>query len=212
MDINTDTPEKTHEGEMVKDWLKINKINQDEMALRMGYKDRQSLLYHLTKEVLPYEFKQKLKANGVEVFDVKTILTSEQKNYSLIPFYNIDVFASPEKTFDDNPETPAYFLSVPGFSDCSYALPVCGNSMAPKFKNGDVIAVKEINNKDIILYGEAYLVITDEYRVVKIIRKHQDQDKIILMSENPEYDPVEICRDEVRKLYLVKGKIEINQL
>jgi SOS-response transcriptional repressor LexA len=213
MDINTKAIELTHEGDMVKDWLKKNKITQEEMAVRMGFKERQGFLHHINKEALSYEFKERLRANGVDIFNVRKTPTSEQKNYSLIPFYNIDVFASPEKTFDDNPETPSYFLSVPGFSDCSYALPVCGNSMAPKFKNGDIIAVKEINNKAIILYGEAYLVITEEYRIVKIIRKHpSDESKLLLVSENDEYDPVEILRDEVKKLYLVKGKIEINQL
>src|SRR3546814_3947882 len=67
-------------------------------------------------------------------------------------------------------------------SDLAY-LPIYGDSMYPRFVNGEIIAVKEIANRDVILWGEAYLVVTDERAngmiTVKLLHQHEDADKII---------------------------------
>ncbi len=71
--------------------------------------------------------------------------------------------------------------------------------------------MKEVKNKAVILYGEIYLVITDDYRTVKYIRKHPgDPAKILLCSENPAFDDVEIPLDSIIKLFKVRGQISIN--
>ena len=63
-----------------------------------------------------------------------------------------------------------------------------------------------------ILWGETYLVITNEegnnLRTIKMVFQHKNNDKLILRSANPEYsgDTV-IKKSSVLGMYLVKGKI-----
>lgn len=137
--------------------------------------------------------------------------TSMEVHEPQIPYYNVDVTASAFPVFADEREEPEYFISIPAFKDCDFAVPIYGDSMYPKIKNGHIVAVKEVKNKAVILYGEIYLVITEDYRTVKYIRKHPgDVSKVLLCSENPSFDDVEIPVDSILRLFKVRGQISIN--
>ncbi len=113
--------------------------------------------------------------------------------------------------------TPEYYVNYRPFNDCAAYLPIYGDSMYPRFVNGEIIAVKEVVNRDVILWGEAYLVVTDERAnnmiTVKLLHQHEDADKIILRASNPAYsgDTV-IDKAAIVQLYIIKGKITRNQL
>ena len=54
------------------------------------------------------------------------------------------------------------------------------------------------------------MVVLDDYRMVKYLRKHLDFDKVILRSENPMYDDMELPRSAIRKLFFVDNIIHID--
>lgn len=157
--------------------------------------------------VLSKRYEPSKKSKPYQVKDAEIGMVSEPQ----IPYYNIDVTASAFPVFADEREEPEYFISIPAFKDCDFAVPIYGDSMYPKIKNGHIVAVKEVKNKAIILYGEIYLVITEDYRTVKYIRKHPgEKDKVLLCSENPSFDDVEIPVDSILRLFKVRGQISIN--
>jgi phage repressor protein C with HTH and peptisase S24 domain len=45
----------------------------------------------------------------------------------------------------------------------------------------------------------------EDYRMVKILRRHHDPDKVILHSINPQYDDMEVYRKQIKKLYMVEA-------
>ena len=144
------------------------------------------------------------------------IRAKSQVEITDVPFYNMTLaeFAQEDTIWK---ETPEYYINFRPFNDCSAYLPVYGDSMYPRYASGEIIAVREIVNPDVIQWGEAYLVITDErannMATVKLLFQHLDSGKIILRASNPEYrgDTV-IERNAIRKLYIIKGKITRNQL
>jgi len=157
--------------------------------------------------VLSHRYEGDKKPKPYQIKDVPVDMVSEPK----IPYYNIDVTASAFPVFADEREEPEYFMSIPAFKNCDFAVPIYGDSMYPKIKNGHIVAVKEVKNKAVILYGEIYLVITEDYRTVKYIRKHlSEKEKVLLCSENPSFDDVEIPIDSILRLYKVRGQISIN--
>ncbi|UTC82685.1 LexA family transcriptional regulator [Treponema denticola] len=120
---------------------------------------------------------------------VKNAAEAEKKD--LIPFYDIDVTAHISEIFTDTPHSaPAYWLDIPHFKG-SIACRVSGDSMAPEISSGDMILVKKINNPDVILWGEIYLVVTDETAnnlcTIKKLYQGRTPDTLILRSINPEY-------------------------
>ena len=142
-------------------------------------------------------------------------VTSAPASNKNIPFYDIDVTASIAESFNDTPEIPQYYIDFPPLNDCTAAFPVYGESMEPDFFAGEVVLVKEITNVDSMLWGEPYLVITnancDNLRTIKNV--YLSRTKFILRATNPRYagDTI-IPRDDVLKIFLVKGKVNRRQL
>lgn len=134
-----------------------------------------------------------------------------------VPYYDIDVTATITESFNDVKETPEFYVDFRPFNDCTAYLPIFGDSMYPTFASGEIIAVKKLNNKDIILWGEAHLIITNELannmKTVKLLFPHDDPDKIILRASNPNFkgDTI-ILKESIINLYIVKGKITRKQL
>lgn len=121
-----------------------------------------------------------------------------------IPFYDVDVFAGNVEAYNDGPQTPSGYLRLPGAWDCDFSCRVSGESMIRKILPGAIIACKEIKNKDLIQFGDIFLIITAENRWVKIVRKHTDPAYFLLKSQNPEYDDIDCPKSEVLRLFTVK--------
>lgn len=120
-----------------------------------------------------------------------------------IPYFDIDVSAG-EVSFVDNlvAERPTDYYSIPGLQ-ADFIVPVFGDSMVDAISPGDKIAVKRLNDLDIIPFGKKYLIITAEHRMVKIVRRHANPDYITLESKNPSYDPMDVPLKKVKALFKV---------
>jgi phage repressor protein C with HTH and peptisase S24 domain len=134
-----------------------------------------------------------------------------------VPFININPSDISSGEFNLLREKPEYYVNFRPFNDCDAYLPIYGDSMYPKYASGEIIAVREVINKDIIQWGEAYLIIADEYAnnitTVKLLFEHQRNDKIVLRASNPNYKGDTILdRSAIKRLFIVKGKITRNQL
>lgn len=134
-----------------------------------------------------------------------------------IPYYDMDVTASITESFHDVREEVQYYINFPPLNDCDAAFPVYGDSMVPDFYPGEVILVREIRNVDSMLWGEPYLVITnaacDNLRTIKNVYLSEDRQNFILRATNPKYagDTI-VPRNDVLKIFLVKGKLNRRQL
>ncbi len=93
--------------------------------------------------------------------------------------------------------------------DCSI-VKVSGDSMKPVINNGDMIAIREIKNPNLIFWGQIYVVLLEDYRMVKYVRKHENPDRVILRSENKEYDDIEIEKRDICDLFIVENIIRID--
>lgn len=135
-----------------------------------------------------------------------------------VPFYPIDVTASYLRSFDDISELPEYYIDYKPFNDCDAYFPVFGDSMYPMFNSGDVIAVRKINNPNIILWGEPHFVVTDEHsnnmRTLKLLFPQiEDNSQIILRALNPDFSgDIVIPKESIINLFIVKGKISQRML
>lgn len=136
---------------------------------------------------------------------------SELKSMKGTPIYDIDVTAggqSRSMIFADEYIVGA--VNIPSISPESRIVRVSGDSMSPVIKNGDLIAVRELSNLSQIFWGHIYVVVLDDYRMVKYLRRHEDPDKVILRSENPKYDDMEVNRKDIRDLLVVQNVLHID--
>ena len=141
---------------------------------------------------------------------LETIEPSPQNNIRY--WIDVDATAGGVQQFDDMVTDKYISLSIPEFRDCTDAVNLYGDSMVPLYKSGQIIILKEWK-ENFIDFGNVYLVVTKSgNRMVKYLRKGSDAAHILCVSENKEFDPFEIEKTDILRLYLVKGGISKNTL
>jgi SOS-response transcriptional repressor LexA len=97
-------------------------------------------------------------------------------------------------------KTPADFL-----------IKVGGDSMNPKYQEGDLLACKMIQEILFFQWGKTYVLDTSQGVMVKNVYEDADnKENILLVSENKDkYPPFAIPRSDIRKIALVVGSIRI---
>lgn len=112
--------------------------------------------------------------------------------------------------FLNNPDESSYDIIVPGFKDCQFAINAYGDSMLPLIHSGEIVVVSEWN-ENFIEWGEIYLVITRSgRRSIKRLMPSPDNPQCIEChsENNGSYPPFTVEKNDIAKLYRVKGSIK----
>lgn len=124
------------------------------------------------------------------------------------PIYDIDVTAGcQELSRMFTVDRIVGFFTLPNIDPSYPFVHVSGNSMAPTICNGSMVQIRPISDGSPIFWGNTYVVVMEDYRMVKIVRRHPNPNKVILHSINPDFDDMEVDRIDIIKLYLVIGVI-----
>lgn len=127
-----------------------------------------------------------------------------------LPLYDIDVAAGiTERGRAFTEEDIEGHVALPGFNPNWVMVRAKGDSMEPVIYDGALLAILPDNESDSPVWGQIYVVVTDNRRVVKYVRRHHDPSLLLLKSANREYDPMEIDRDSVTAMYPVKAIVNI---
>lgn len=131
-----------------------------------------------------------------------------------VPVYDIDVTAGcTELSHLFTEDKIEGYMSLPRLNPESVIVRVSGNSMHPVISDGSLIAIRPVAADGIISWGSVYVVITDDYRFVKYIRRDRnDIHRVILHSANDDYDDIELLRDQIRALFLVETVVSCQTL
>ena len=103
------------------------------------------------------------------------------------------------------------YVNMPNVSKSASIIRANGDSMSPRINDGDFIAVREITDFDDIFYGQIYLVITAQNRMVKYVRRYEpDEDNYVLLkSENPNYDDIKMPKNRIIKMFMVENVLSL---
>ena len=103
-------------------------------------------------------------------------------------------------------------VNLPNVSQNSIIIRANGDSMEPHIHDGDWIAVREVANLNVLYYGQVYLIITNEYRLLKYLRRDEDDEQhyIILRSDNPNYDDIRLPKADIKHLFIVENILSLH--
>ncbi|WP_281323759.1 LexA family transcriptional regulator [Flavobacterium sp. IMCC34518] len=146
--------------------------------------------------------------------------TREEKK--LIPLYDGVATAGTLETamLDPTHESVEMIDAGDWFRDATAAMRVHGDSMYPEYKSGSIAALREVQNKRLVVYGQDYLIETTEYRVIKRLQKSDLPQNWLACSVNEEkyessgrliHEPFDVHIDDVKRLYQVLGNVKRNQ-
>lgn len=155
-----------------------------------------------------YSFHNKRFING-EVAVLKRItnlITPEQKPVAestiVIPFYETPVSAGTGSWLGD--DILAEWLTVPRndmTTSADFALKISGDSMQPKFSNGETVLVKQTSS---VFEGEIGVFVLNGESYIKKLGKKE------LVSLNPAYKPIPLHGfDDVRCVGKVLGALNM---
>lgn len=130
------------------------------------------------------------------------------------PVYDIDVTAGChplERMFTRDRITG--YVDLPRVNPGSVIVRVSGDSMEPRIIDGGFIAIRPIKSVANIFWGQTYVIVMEEYRMVKVLRRHpSDPSMVILHSENPAYDDMDVSRADIQALFLVESVLNFKSL
>lgn len=125
-----------------------------------------------------------------------------------IPYFDVSAAAgSPAFVLEESKSEPADRIHVNELQGAEVAISVYGDSMADAYPSGSIIALRRIHDVSVIPYGEAYVIETPDHRMLKYIKKGTTNETVMLVSHNPDYEPFEVPRKSIKKLWKVIGLI-----
>ena len=211
--------------ERIKYLIKQKKVSQAEFARRLGI-DPSNLCKHLTgrlpitdlflnRIVVEMGISKQWLKTGKDIPYAKdagqTVEVIERDFVDLarqgVPVYDIDVTAGCEElSMMFTEDRINGYISLPRISKDAIIVRVSGDSMYPEIIDGGFVAIRPVKDISTIFWGHIYVIVTEDYRLVKYIRKHHaDDSRIVLHSANPEYDDMEIPRNNIRNLFYVEA-------
>lgn len=140
------------------------------------------------------------------------------KKTTLIPLYD-DV-----RTYGSNVSSELTAISEPteyidagswfGSAKITAGIRHYGDSMI-EYPNGCILAIREINDLDNVVYGRNYVIETDEIRVTKRIQSADDDKYYTAYSTNTDvypdgkqiHEPFKINKSKIKRISLVIGRI-----
>lgn len=107
-------------------------------------------------------------------------------------------------------ECPQY--SVPDFLavKAEFLIRVSGSSMYPKYSSGDILACRKVQEIRFIQWGKVYVIDGSQGMMVKrLFEIAGDEENILCKSDNENYPPFKIPKDDIRSLSIVVGAIRL---
>ena len=100
---------------------------------------------------------------------------------------------------------------VPEFTELNvdFMIRVKGSSMYPKYNSGDLVACKKLILNDIFFqWNKVYVLDTDQGALIKRIKKGSE-DNLLIVSDNPAYEPYELHLSKIHAIAIVLGVIRL---
>ncbi len=133
-----------------------------------------------------------------------------------VTLYDVNAAANLKTLFANREQNILGQIVIPDMPRCDGAVYVKGDSMYPLLKSGDIIAYKELNNFQNVVFGEMYLLSFeldgDEYLTVKYVNRSDLEGYIRLVSYNTHHEPMDIPINNIYALALVKVSIRMNTM
>lgn len=170
--------------------------------------DKNDLVERVTKRVA-FSEETKNKQNATFSVNESRKIYNSTTGIPLIPIDAMAGFGTGEIQVMDY-DTEKYI--VPEFTELNvdFMIRVKGSSMYPKYNSGDLVACKKLFISDMFFqWNKVYVLDTAQGALIKRIKKGKDQEHVLIVSDNPKYDPFELHLSKINAVAIVLGVIRL---
>lgn len=137
---------------------------------------------------------------------VRGEVSSAAKGIPLIPMDAVAGYGV--ESYQDSPVEDYY--AVEEFKRADFLIRVKGDSMTPKYKSGDIVACRIIEEVSFWQWHSIYVIVTRNQGVlIKRIEPGTDASSITCVSENPAYRPFQVPKEEILRVAGVLGAVVV---
>lgn len=205
------------EGLLLNNYLKINGINQEEFAEKMGFSP-QNLHNYFKKERFTLDFKHKLIQKGVDIYkQVQGVQITQAYDVNHgnfgggnVVLHSGTINGGTHLTLQDHPDYIEGYAYIKGIGQNNGSFLVTGHSMYPTIAQGNRVVIGPPLSQRLIMWNEIYVIDLKEHGAkVKRIRKGSAPGKWLLVSDNKEYGELEVdIEQDVLSVHRVLMKFE----
>ena len=99
---------------------------------------------------------------------------------------------------------------IPAFKGADFLIQIKGDSMQPTYYSGDLVACQRMPLNDLFFqWNKAYVLDTIQGPLIKRIMPGSDADHILIVSDNNNYPPFELHKDQFNGVALVRGLVRL---
>lgn len=99
---------------------------------------------------------------------------------------------------------------IPAFKGADFLMPVKGDSMQPTYYSGDLVACQRVPLADLFFqWNKTYVLDTDQGPLIKRIKHGHDEDHVLIVSDNKDYEPFELAMSQFHGVAIVKGLVRL---
>ena len=108
-------------------------------------------------------------------------------------------------------QLPAFDIPLPEYRNATYrGFQVEGDSMLPNLRSGEWVLGKAVPTIEEFSTNKIYVVVLHDSVLVKKLQKLPDSSKLLLVSLNEEYVPLQIDVTDIQELWQVNSKLTFN--
>lgn len=128
----------------------------------------------------------------------------DNSNPQLIPLYSLNVEAGFDTGLEGSPDYIEGYIQMPGIGKNEGSWIVSGHSMYPTISKGSRVVLRKVENWELLEWNNIYVIDINEMGPkVKRIKKGASKDSYLLVSDNKEYEPMEILKKEIKGIHRV---------
>ncbi|WP_290093231.1 S24 family peptidase [uncultured Duncaniella sp.] len=125
------------------------------------------------------------------------------------PYYDESFELGFDELMAPSYENPEYLIRMPGYEKATLWCNASGHSMEPEINNGDIVALRRIDDFSFLPFGDIYgIITTNGLRTIKRLGKSATPGCYRLIPTNPEYDEQDIPLEKILIVYRVMGAMK----
>lgn len=184
--------------------IKWANLSTHAFALKIGMR-RSENLYRIIREKTNVSIKL-----SVKIIETYPEISRDWLIYGMGEMLNKEEFFTSNKLipfYENQKIEPEFNLLIPIFS-ADKAVRMTDKAMETLIPMGAIVAVEK-QTPDMIIFGKIYYVQTEEFTVIRMIRKGDLSDDVLILKvmNDKHYDDMTISKDKIINIYLVRGVI-----
>lgn len=142
---------------------------------------------------------------------IVSINSAEEENIMLVNVKAAAGYPHNVQDVDWYEQLPAFDIPLPEYRNATYrGFQVEGNSMLPSFRPGEWVLGKAVATVEEANENKVHVFVLYDSVLIKKLQRTADPKKILLISLNEDYAPLELEISEIQEMWQVNSKLTFN--